>query len=297
MGKKTSIEVKETCNIAEAEVSRFDAMLSIFDESSIVSRINNNSKKSVVEVSPDLLRLTKKAKEYFILTQGAFDVTVEPLTEIWGFGPKEEMHPDIGTIQNILDYVGLDKIELNERGKTLLFKDPRIRMDFGGLAKGYAVDKAAKIFKRRGITKGLINIGGDLYCLGTKSDNKDWAIGIKDPENKDKILAFLQVSDKAIATSGSYENFYIYNTKSYGHIIDPRSGYPVSNNLISATIIADDCTTADALATAIFVLGEDKGLEVIEKLSDIECFLVIKRGDESTILMSSGMEKYMKKVL
>lgn len=297
IGSKSSLEVEEICDIAESEVSRLDTMLSIFDESSIVSKINNDRKKGIVKVSPELIQLIKKAKEYFILTRGAFDITVEPLTETWGFGPREKAHPDIQTIKDILDYVGLGKIELDEQGQTLFFKDPRLRIDFGGLAKGYAVDEAVKIFKTNGITKGIINIGGDLYCLGTTLENKDWAIGIKDPENKDKVLASLQVSDKAIATSGSYENFHIYNKERYSHIIDPRSGYPASNNLASATIVADDCAMADALATAVFVLGENKGLELVENLSDIECFLVLSHGDKPTILMSSGMGKYIENVL
>jgi len=293
IGEKGPEEVKGICDIAESEVSQLDAMLSIFDNSSTVAKINNDNKKSVIRVSPELFRLIKKAKEYFILTQGAFDITVEPLTEIWGFGPKEKMRPGIQAIQDALDYVGFDNIDLDEQSQTLIFKDPRLRIDFGGLAKGYAVDKAVKIFKRHGITKGIVNIGGDLYCLGTNLNNKDWAIGIRDPEDKDKILAVLQVQNKAIATSGSYENFYIYNDKRYTHIIDPRAGYPISNNLRSVTIIADDCTTADILATAVFVLGETRGLEIIEKMSDIECFLIANRGGKQVVLTSSGMRNFI----
>lgn len=293
--KKNVSEVEKICDIAESEVSRLDTMLSIFDESSVVSKINNDNEKRIVKVSLELFQLIKRAKEYFILTQGAFDITVEPLTEIWGFGPEKKAPPDTQTVSDILNYVGLDKIELDGETQALIFKDPRLKIDLGGLAKGYAVDEVVKIFKRHTITKGLINIGGDLYCMGTNSDNKDWSIGIKDPEDKDEILALLKIQDKAIATSGSYENFYIYNNKRYGHIIDPRSGYTVLNNLTSVTIIADDCTTADALATAVFVIGESEGLELVEKLSDIECVLVINRGDKSDILMSSGMGKYIEK--
>ena len=293
IGNKSAAVVGKICDIAESEVSRLDIMLSIFDKFSTVSKINNDYKKSIVKVPLELFQLVKRAKEYFMVTQGLFDITVCPLTEIWGFGPKKEGRPNIQTISKTLEYIGLDKIELDEQNGTLIFKDPRVKIDFGGIAKGYAVDQTVAIFKRRNVTNGLINMGGDLYCMGTNSYNKDWSIGIKDPENKDKILARLKIRDKAVATSGNYENFYIYNKKRYTHIINPKSGYTVLNNLMSVTIIADDCTTADALATAVFVLGESKGLALIEKLADIECLLVVKRGNRQDILMSKGMERYV----
>jgi thiamine biosynthesis lipoprotein len=220
---------------------------------------------------------------------------VEPLVELWGFGPEKKMPPDIQKIKDVLQYVGLDKIGLDEKREALIFGDPRIRIDFGGIADGYAADEVVKIFKRHNITKALINIGGDLYCMGTKADNSDWSIGIKNPENRDEILVRLKIRDKAVATSGNYENFYIYNSRRYTHIIDPQTGYTVSNNLTSVTIIADDCVTADALATAVFVLGENKGLKLIDKLSGIDCLLVIKRKGKQELLMSRGMERYIEK--
>ncbi len=292
--QELSSELKKTCDMAEERISALDKMLSIFDESSIVSMINSDAKKKTVKVPSELFRLIKRAKEYFVLTQGAFDITVEPLTELWGFGPGEKALPEAQAISEALSCVGRDKIELDEQNRTLIFKDPRVRVDFGGLAKGYAVDEAVRIFKRRGITNGLINVGGDLYCMGANFNNKDWSIGIRDPENKNEILAVLEIRNKAIATSGSYENFYIYNDRKYSHVIDPRSGYTVTNNITSVTIIADDCTTADALATAVFVLGEHKALGLIEKLPDIECFLVIDRDNKRDLVMSGGMERYIK---
>lgn len=291
--KRSISDVEKACDIAESEISRLDNTLSIFNKSSMISKINNDNKKRIVKVSPELYQLIKRAKEYFLLTQGAFDITVEPLTEYWGFGPEKKSPPDVQKIKDVLNYVGLDKIELDDGKQSLIFKDPDVRIDFGGIAKGYAVDEVVKIFKRHGIKNALINMGGDLYCMGRNFDNRDWSIGIKDPQDKDKIFARLKLQNKAVATSGDYENFYIYNNKRYTHIIDPRTGYTVSNNLTSVTIIADDCTTADALATAVFVLGESKGLKLIEKLSGIECFLVINRGGKKDFIMSKGMERYI----
>jgi thiamine biosynthesis lipoprotein len=294
--KKTVTELEKVYNIIESEVSRLDNMLSIFDASSIVSKINNDNEKRIVNVPLELFQLMMRAKEYFILTDGAFDITVEPLTDIWGFGPTRKTTPITESASNILDHVGFDKIDLDEKRQSLIFKDPKIKIDFGGLAKGYAVDHAVRILKRHNIAKALVSIGGDLYCLGTNSDGKDWSIGIRNPKNKNKIIARLKVRNKAIATSGSYENFFIYQDKRYNHIIDPHSGCTVANNLMSVTIIADDCTTTDALATAVFVLGEDKGLALVEKLIDIECFLVIDRNDNIDIRMSSGMRRYISKI-
>jgi thiamine biosynthesis lipoprotein len=290
---KRGSAVEGVCDIAESRISELDKMLSIFDDSSVVSKINNDPKKTVVRVPPDLFRLVKDAKEFFVLTDGAFDITVEPFTEIWGFGPAEKRVPDAQAISDILVYVGLDKVGLDD-GERLIFKDPRIRIDFGGLAKGHAVDEAVKIFKRHGITDGLINMGGDLYCMGVNPDGNDWSIGIKDPEAKHKVLSVLNIRDKAIATSGTYENFYIYNDSSYTHIIDPRTGYTVTNDILSATIIADDCRTADALATAVFVLGKDKGLALIEKLPGAECYMVIEKDGIKEHILSSGMGSYLR---
>jgi thiamine biosynthesis lipoprotein len=291
--EKNISEIKKVCDVVESKIAELDNTLSVFDKRSLVAEINNNNKKEVINVSPELFKLMSKAKGYFMLTQGAFDITVGPLTEIWGFGSKKTEPPDNKTIEDALRYVGFDKIELDKNYRTLNFKDSRIGIDFGGLAKGYAVDEAIKLLKSHSVTKALINIGGDLYCMGTGYDDKNWSIGVKDPFERESILAILSIRNKAIATSGSYENFYIYNDKSYAHIIDPRSGYPVSNNLMSVTILADECAKADALATAVFVLGKDKGLGLIEKLPGIECFLVVNQGGKSKILMSKGMKKYI----
>lgn len=290
--KMNASETEKVCDIAESEVSRLSDMLSIFDSSSEVSKINSDNKKGAVAVSPELFRLIKRAEEYFMLTEGVFDITVGPLTEAWGFGRDKENPPDAKKVAEAMQRVGFDKIGIDDKNQALYFKNPGVMIDFGGIAKGYAVDSAVRIFKRHNIKRALINIGGDLYCLGSSRNERDWTIGIKDPKNKDKILARLNVRDKAIATSGNYENFYISSDKRYGHIIDPRSGSTVTNNLASVTILADDCTTADALATAVFVLGESEGLELIEKLSGIECLLVT---NGSRILLSNGMEKYIKR--
>ncbi|MEA3305912.1 MAG: FAD:protein FMN transferase, partial [Candidatus Omnitrophota bacterium] len=269
-------------------------MLSIFEKSSVVSQINNNNDKKVLKVPPELFRLLKRSGEYYALTQKAFDITVCPFVELWGFGANKNNPPEPAAVRETLSHVGFDKIKLSEQDFTVTFDSPGMRIDFGGLAKGYAVDEASRILKESGIKSGIVNMGGDLYCIGAGPDNRSWSIGIRDPDHKNEILAVLKIRNKAIATSGDYENFYIYDGKTRAHIIDPRTGYTVSNNLRSVTIIADDCAAADAFATAIFVMGENKGLEAVEKLPGIECFLIIENGSEAKVVMSSGMKKYLK---
>jgi len=304
--------VKKACAASKEKIAKIDKMLSIFDRTSPVSVVNNNETKKGYNLNPDLYLLIKRSKEYFVLTQGAFDITVEPLVDAWGFGPGKKKAPDAATIKETLRYVGSDKVELRDSMKTVFFKDPRVKMDFGGVAKGYAVDETVKILKRSGIKSAIVNMGGDLYCLGSNTAKEFWSIGIRNPDNKDEIIAVLNIKDKAVATSGDYENFYprtssepvtvrsgtglrISGGEKYIHIIDPRTGHPVKNDLRSVTIVADDCTTADALATAVFVMGEKRGIGLINELSGIECFLVVKNGGGLKIKMSKGMAKYLAK--
>ncbi len=279
----------------KAKVADIDRMISIFNADSAASAINNNKTKKEYKISPELYSLLKRCGEYCALTEGAFDITVEPLVEAWGFGPAGRKTPDKKAIKDIMRYVGMDKMEFRDKDNAVFFKDSRVKMDFGAIADGYAADEAIKILKRCGIKSAIVDMGGDLYCLGGNGGKKYWSIGIRNPNNKNEVLAVLNARDKAVATSGDYENFYISGGKNYAHIIDPRTGYTVDNNLRSVTIIADDCTTADALATAIFVLGEKKGLSLIDKLSGIECFLVVKDGGDLKVSMSKGMPEYLAK--
>ncbi len=288
---------KGAANESNAVIEGINKTLSIFDKKSAVAGVNNNTSKKIYKLNPDLYLLMRRCYEYYALTQGAFDITVEPLVEAWGFGPSppEKKKIDPRAIADILKYVGMDKIVFNDACRTIVFKDPRARIDFGGIAKGYAVDEVVKVLRRRGIKSAVVNMGGDLYCMGDNMAAEGWSIGIRDPDDKKNIIAALRVKDKALATSGNYENFHIYGGREYGHIIDPKTGRAVRNNLRSVTVLADDCTTADALATAVFVLGEKKGLELAEKLAGIEVFLVVKDSSGARISISSGMKDYMAK--
>lgn len=291
----SSAAAKSAADESMARVKEIDKMLSVFDKKSAVSAINDDISKRTRSLNPDLYSLIKRCNEYYALTRGAFDITVEPLVEAWGFGPSQIRKSDPCAAAEALKYVGMDKMVFDDANKAVSFDDPRMRIDFGGIAKGYAVDEAVKILKRRGISSAIVNMGGDLYCMGSNTAAGGWSIGIRNPDDKKSIIAALLVKNKAVATSGSYENFYIYGGREYSHIINPRTGRVARNNLRSVTALADDCMTADALATAVFVLGERKGLELVEKLPGIDVFLVVKDGAGARISMSGGMEGYMAK--
>ena len=290
-----SSAVKKACAASRAKIRKIDKTLSIFNPASPVSVINNNITKKSYKLGPDLYLLIERCKEYFVLTQGAFDITVEPLVDAWGFGPGKQKAPDSDMIRELLNHVGMSKIEFIDKGDIVHFKDPCVKMDFGGVADGYAVDETVKILKQAGIKSAITNIGGEIYCLGGGYGRQYWSIGIRNPDNKNDVIAVLNMRDKAVATSGDYENFYINGGKNYTHIVNPGTGLTVKNKLRSVTVLADDCTTADALATAIFVMGEKRGMDLINKLSGIECFLVVKDDDRLKVKMSKGMAKYLAK--
>jgi len=290
--------IREACDEAEARIAALEEIFSIFKPSSVLSSINGAREKARCPAPKEVLRLLERSREYSALTEGAFDATVWPLSEIWGFGARrreDERAPGAMEIKEALSHVGDGKIIPDRKNGELIFNDPLAGLDFGGVAKGYAADEAAAIFKRRGIGNVLVNIGGDLYCAGTRPGADGWAIGIRDPEDRRETLAVLRLRDKAVATSGDYENFYIRGGRRYGHIIDPRTGDVARGGIASVTIVADDCATADALATAVFVLGEDKAAGLIETLAGVECFIVVGSGESREIITSSGIEKYLKR--
>ncbi|MFH0839646.1 MAG: FAD:protein FMN transferase [Candidatus Omnitrophota bacterium] len=175
---------KSAADESKARIEDINKMLSIFDKKSLISLVNDDASKKLRKLNPDLYLLIKRCNEYYVLTEGAFDVTVEPLVEAWGFGPGEKKKCDPDTIAGILKYVGMDKMVFDDADRAVYFKDPRMRIDFGGIAKGYAVDEVAKILKRRGVKSAVINMGGEVYCVGSSAARKGWSIGIRDPDDK-----------------------------------------------------------------------------------------------------------------
>jgi len=269
----TYIEVispqKETAGIVITEIKRIEDLLSKYNPDSEVSRLNKTGKLSV---SAETFYIIKKAKEFWQISDGAFDITVAPLVDLWGFTAKQYTMPQDREIKNILRLIGSDKIILNDKNNVVKFRLSGMKIDLGAIAKGYAVDCAVEKLKKKGIKSCLINAGGQIHCLGDNYGTP-WRVAIKDPRGKD-TLETLDLKDKAVATSGDYEQYFIKKSKRYSHIMNPKTGYPADSGIISATVIADSGLTADALATAIFVTGKKKGLELAKKIPDVETRII-----------------------
>jgi len=266
------------------EIKRIETLMSPWLDSSDVTRINRSAGKDWVKVSPETMEVIKKAQEISELSEGGFDITIGPLTEFWRKAREKKTPPSIEDVKGKLDLVNFKNIGMDQEGKVFL-KKKDMAIDLGGIAKGYAVDRAFELLKSLGYKNLIVNAGGDLRVGGFKN-NQLWSIGIQNPRESQKILARISVSDTAIATSGDYEKYFIYQGKRYHHIFNPKDGFPTEGSQ-SVTIIAKDCITADGLATAVFVLGVEKGYSLCQKLEGVDCLIVDKEGK---IMFSPDLE-------
>ena len=257
------------------EIKRIETLMSPWLDSSDVIRINRSAGKERVKVSPETFEVIKKAQEISELSEGSFDITVGPLTQLWRMAREKGIPPSTKDVKEKLDLVSFRDVSINHEGKVFL-KKKGMAVDLGGIAKGYAVDRAFELLRSLGYKHLIVNAGGDLRVGGTKND-QPWSIGIQDPRVSQKIMAKVLVSDTAVATSGDYEKFFIHQDKRYHHIFNPRDGFPTEGSQ-SVTVVCKDGITADALATAVFVLGPEKGYSLCQRLEGVECLIVDKEG-------------------
>jgi FAD:protein FMN transferase len=266
------------------EIKRIETLMSPWLDSSDVTRINRSAGKERVKVSPETFEVIQKAQEISELSEGGFDITIGPLTELWREARKKTIPPSIEEVKEKLGLVNFKNIGIDPEGKVFL-KKKDMAIDLGGIAKGYAVDRAFELLKSLGYKNLIVNAGGDLR-VGVLKNNQPWSIGIQNPRESQKILARISVSDMAVATSGDYERFFIHEGKRYHHIFNPRDGFP-TEGCQSVTIVTKDCITADGLATAVFVLGSEKGYSLCQKLEGVDCLIVDKEGK---IIFSPGLK-------
>jgi len=257
------------------EIKRIETLMSPRLDSSDVTRINRSAGEGWVKVSSETMEVIKKAQEISELSEGSFDMTVGPLTQLWRRAREKEIPPSTKDVKEKLDLVNFRDVSIHHEGKVFL-KKKGMAVDLGGIAKGYAVDRAFELLRSLGYKNLIVNAGGDLRVGGTKND-RSWSIGIQDPRISQKIMAKLLVSDTAVATSGDYEKFFIHQDKRYHHIFNPRDGFPTEGSQ-SVTVVCKDGITADALATAVFVLGPEKGYSLCQRLEGVECLIVDKEG-------------------
>lgn len=249
---------------AVAEIQRLDNLLSIGKEDSEISKLN---KSGSAALSDDTAVMVAKALDLYKSTGGAFDITVLPLMELWGFTTQEYYVPTEDEIQSTLQRVGADKLTWDESTQTLTLGDKQ-EIDLGGIAKGFTSSRIMEIFKQDGVTCGMVSLGGNVHLLGTKQDGSAWRVGIQDPDNTDDMLGVLQANDCAVITSGAYERNFEKDGVTYHHIIDPATGKPSNSGLTSVTIVSKDGTLADGLSTSLFVMGKDKAIAYWKQHAD-----------------------------
>ncbi len=276
----TSYNIKYQCDSnlvkgIEEELKRVDNSLSTFNEKSIITAVNQN--KEVV-LNDMFLSVYKKAMEVSENTDGAFDITVAPLVNAWGFGFKNGINPEKAQVDSLLQIVGYKKVEL--KGDRVVKQDPRIMLDCSAIAKGFGVDVIANYLRNLGVKNFMIEIGGEIVTSGINEQRLPWKIGVTKPTDDPlgdaggELMTVMNVTDKAMATSGNYRNFYYKGGKKYAHTIDPKTGYPVQHSLLSATVIARDCATADAYATSFMVMGLEKAKKFLEQHTELMAYFI-----------------------
>lgn len=270
---------------AEKEVNKLDSILSTGKSTSEISKLNKNKKQVV---SADTMSLIKESVKISKETNSAFNPTIYPLMELWGFTTKNYYVPKDNEIKPLLNYMDINNIKIDESKNEVSFKDSNMKIDLGAIAKGYTSSKIIDIFKENNIKSGMVTLGGNVQVLGKKPDGSLWKVGIQNPIGEDEYLGVLQTSDKAVITSGGYERNFTKNGKTYHHILDPSNGYPANNGLTSVTIISSDGTLADALSTSLFVMGKDKAIDFYKK-SNYNFDFILYTSDNKLII-SDGIE-------
>jgi len=288
--------------IEEVNKTQIDSILAGFDQSlseyipnSILSRLNRND--LTVKMDQYFIDVFNKSEEIYEATRGAFDITVAPLVDAWGFGPKSGTFADSVNVDSLLQYVGMDKVTL--QNNRVVKSDTNVTIDVNAIAQGYSVDVVANYLMNKGFNNYLVEIGGEVRTGGTKSRLHPWKVGVDKPfENPlisgEALQVILKLKDASLATSGNYRKFYEKDGVKYGHTINPVSGYPVMDKLLSASIVAPDCMTADGYATACMVMGLGKSMDFVEANKELEAYFIYSGpSGEFKTWYSSGFKKYI----
>ncbi len=267
----------------DRQLEKINKSMSTFLEDSEISRFNSDQSGKPFEISNDFFSVIADAKKLYELTDSTWDGTVLPLVNLWGFGNSKwnRKVPHNDEVQNLLENTGFSQIKIiNE--KFIAKENPYVSLDFASIAKGYGVDLIAGIIKESGFENFIVEIGGEVYASGIKEDGSYWRVGVNLPDIKasvDQVYRIVNLKNEALATSGDYRNFFEIDGNRYSHVIDPRTGYPVKNGVVSVSILAESCMFADGLATAVMVMGHKKGLELVKKLKNTECLIIVREID------------------
>lgn len=282
----------------EARLEEINRSMSTYIADSEISRFNRLEKNGKpFPVSQDFVRVMQVAREVYRLSNGAWDATVKPLVDLWGFNnPNRPVQiPSAAAIERTLERIGFDQIEIRPEG-YLVKRNPKVMLDLASIAKGYGVDALAAVIRAEGFADFLVEIGGEVFAAGVKKDGSPWRVGVNMPRNEapiNQVYKVLALKDRALATSGDYRNFLEIGGKRYQHVIDPRTGYPVSNGVVSVSIEAAGCTLADGLATALMVLGVEKGLDLLDEIEGVQGLVVEMQTDGSFVNYYSAGHRFV----
>lgn len=266
---------EKATNEAMDAISDIDDIMSPTKPTSDVVKINNNAGKDFVKINENTLEVIKTSIKYSKLSKGNFDITVGPLVKLWGIGTENARVPSKEEIDTTLKLINYENVLIDEKNKSIKLKSPKEAIDLGGIAKGFAGDKAREILENKGIKSAYLNLGGNIVTIGNKTDGTPWNIGIQDPlSDRGEYFGIVRVSNKSVVSSGNYERFFIKDNKRYHHILNTKTGYPSESGILSSTIISDKSIDGDALSTITFILGLEKSMEIIENIDGVDAIFV-----------------------
>jgi thiamine biosynthesis lipoprotein len=274
---KDTIEGNEYANLAVGEVKRIENLISDWIPTTQISQVNQNSGIKPIKVDDEVFNLVERAVKISKITHGAFDISYASMDKIWKFDGSMKEMPTPEAIKKSVERIGYQKIVLDKQKSTIFLKDAGMKLGLGGIGQGYIADKIKDLLQSKGCTSGIVNVSGDINTWGKQPNGKPWTVAIVNPMNKNKVFATFPLEDSAVETSGSYEKYVTFNGIRYSHIIDPRTGYPATG-IISVSVFAKQTEIADALATGIFVLGVEVGLDLVNQIKGIECVIVDDKG-------------------
>jgi len=293
----TIINLKAYGNKAEKAIdeaieklNHIDDKMSAFKADSEISKINSNAGTLLEEiVSKDTYFVVKNAVKYSEILEGTFDPTIRPLVKLWSIGTKEEIIPEKFQIEETRKLVNYKDVILNENKNSIMLKQKKQALDVGGIAKGFAADEVRDIFHKNNVKSALIDLGGNIFALGSKEDGTPWRVGIQNPfKPRGEYVGILSVKNKSVVTSGNYEKYFMKDGQRFHHIIDPKTGYPSQSKIISATIISDNSIDGDGLSTGIYILGIDKAMKIMETIAGVEAIFIT---EDKKIYKTSGVNK------
>jgi len=273
-------------------VHEIEARMSVKLKESEVSRVNQAAGREPVSLSPETFQVIRRGKEYSEESGGGFDITVEPLVSLWGIGTDTARVPGEAEIRQALSFVDYREVVLEEENHQVFLPRNGMGIDLGAIAKGWAIDRFVEALKEKGVSRALLNFGGNVFTLGNKEDGSLWRIGVQDPWNpRGNYIGIIQTRDTAVATSGKYERFLLEGDKRYHHLLDTETGRPIENGIASVTIVSSDATEADAFSTMVFALGMPGGYQLLRKSESAEGLIIL---EDKRVFVTPGLEDFFR---